>query len=86
MTYSCSVPQENPLKIFGIILPAVARMMDEQKLSTTEAIEALRRFIGKGPHPSEMEEAIARLEAIDNELDLRFMLGQEALRALKWKG
>lgn len=71
------------IKTFGIILPAVVEMMDEQKLSTSEAMRALRNFIGDGEQPAEVQEAIARLEKIQDEGELRFELGQECLRALK---
>lgn len=74
--------EQDAIKNFGIILPAVAEMMDEQNLSTFEVIAAIWQFIGGEDQPQEVLDAVERLAEIDNELDLRIALGQEALRAL----
>ncbi|HET6247541.1 MAG TPA: hypothetical protein VFE47_07590 [Tepidisphaeraceae bacterium] len=74
--------KNDPLKLFGIILPAVAELMDEQNFSTDEAMAALRQFLENVEQPASVREAIGRLEGAENELELRAMLGHECLRAL----
>jgi hypothetical protein len=76
----------DPLKTFGIILPAVAEMMDEQKLSKCDAMAALRLFLGADEQPAAVADAIARLDSIEDELEFRAMLGEECLRALGLRG
>jgi hypothetical protein len=67
---------------FGITLPAVAKAMDERHLSSAEAKALLRQMLGPGEQPPSVVRAIRRLEGIDDEGQLRLMLGQESLRAL----
>jgi hypothetical protein len=70
------------LKSFAISLPAVAEMMDEQKLSTEKAMAALWGFLGNERQPDCVLESIGRLESCDDEGELRLMLGQEYLRMI----
>jgi hypothetical protein len=67
---------------FGITLPAVAEAMDERHLSVAEAMELLRKMLGPNEQPPSVVRAIRRLEATDDEGQLRLMLGQECLEAL----
>jgi len=67
---------------FGIVLPAVAEMMDEQTLSADEAMAALRRFLGNVPQPDRVLESIGRLQSCEDECELREMLGRECVRML----
>jgi hypothetical protein len=78
--------ERDPVMSFGIVLPAVAEMMDEQKLSKQEAMEALRHFLGTAEQPAAVREAIERLEAATDRGELRTMLGRECVRALDLKG
>ena len=67
---------------FGITLPAVAEAMDERHLTVAEAMELLRKMLGPTEQPPSVVRAIRRLEAINDEGQLRLMLGQECLQAL----
>ena len=64
------------VKQFGIILPAVEEMMGERNLSCAEAIRAVWMFVSEiladTEPPAEILEAIERLSAVDDELELRF--------------
>jgi len=74
------------IKQFGMILPAVEEMMGEQKLSCEQAMEAVWKFmvgiLEDAEPPQEVIDAIDRLSVFDNELELRFALNRECLRAL----
>jgi hypothetical protein len=86
MLISLFMGERDPLKSFGIVLPAVAEMMDEQMLSKEDTLAALRRFLSNGEQPVPVREAIERLEAAEDEGELRTMLGQECVRALGLRG
>jgi hypothetical protein len=83
---SLTMGKRDPIKAFGIILPAVAGMTDEQKLSKQEAMAALRQFFGAGEQPAAVREAIERLELTEDEGEFQTMLEQECVRTLRLRG
>ena len=75
--------QREMIKSYGIILPAVAEMIEEQHLSKDEAMAALWRFLGNEEQPSRVLKSIGRLQSAEDEGELGIMLRQECLRMLK---
>jgi hypothetical protein len=75
--------QEKHVPGLWVVLPAVASAMDEQGLSKKKALAMLKDFVSEQPPSVEMQRSVARLKAAENELALRFMLGQECLRLMK---
>jgi len=66
---------------FGLILSAVASLVDEEHLSNERALEAIRKMMRPGEQPRQVVESLLRLKSCSNELDFRVQLGQESLRA-----
>lgn len=67
--------------MFGRVCSSVANSMDEEGLSTEDALNAVRLMVKPISKTKEVLEAIARLEGASNEAELWQKLQQEALRA-----
>jgi hypothetical protein len=52
--------ERDPVMSFGIVLPAVAEMMDEQKLSKQEAMEDAEKASWSSGYPVIINERIGR--------------------------
>jgi hypothetical protein len=66
-----------------LVLPAIAKMIDEQNLSKCQAMSKLKQMLGPALSDPYVKEALARLQGISSGFDFRMALGTECLLAME---
>lgn len=74
--------QEHHVPGQWVVLSAVANAMDEQNLSTTEAMTMLEEFLSEQPAGPAMRECVQRLKSEADDFQFRLKLGEECLRLM----
>ncbi len=73
--------KENPILMFGLICSSAANAMDEEGLSTEDALNVVRGMLKPISKTKEVLAALSRLERAGTERELWEMLQQEAKQA-----
>lgn len=75
--------QPTPTETLGLLLTAIAEMIDEQHLGKDEALAKLRQMLGPAGDDLKVRAVLRRLEREKDELSFRCRVGEECLRAFK---